>query len=340
MKSFTYVIQDPLGIHARPAGLPGQGRQGVCRHGDHHYQGRQDREGHSADEADGPGRQDRRHRHRGRRRRPLRAPPSPAMEQFFKTICKHSVPPAVPPGRRAFWFSRKGELVHEDFTGPGRVPKALKRAFSASITGSVLRWSSRWPGTGGGGAGLGWRPPESQAMEQLEDMAEKARAQAGDDAATLFETHAMFLEDEDFTGAMDEQLEEGYTAEYAAQQARGAVRRHAGRYGRLLHAGPGGRCAGRGRPAGETSSPAWPKGHSLGCSGHSGRRRPGPLRDHPAGQEQNPGHRHRGRLRQQPHRHSGPHHGHSRRVRPGRRPQRGSGRPGGLHRGRDRPAGL
>ena len=29
----------------------------------------------------------------------------------------------------------------------------------------------------------------------------------------------MFLEDEDFTGAMDEQLEEGYTAEYAAQQA-------------------------------------------------------------------------------------------------------------------------
>ena len=59
----------------------------------------------------------------------------------------------------------------------------------------------------------------AQAMEQLEAMAEKARAQAGDDAATLFETHAMFLEDEDFTGAMDEQLDEGYTAEYAAQQA-------------------------------------------------------------------------------------------------------------------------
>ena len=58
-----------------------------------------------------------------------------------------------------------------------------------------------------------------QAMEQLEAMAERARAQAGDDAAILFETHAMFLEDEDFTGAMDEQLDEGYTAEYAAQQA-------------------------------------------------------------------------------------------------------------------------
>ena len=59
----------------------------------------------------------------------------------------------------------------------------------------------------------------SQAMEQLEGMAEKARVQAGDDAAALFETHAMFLEDEDFTGAMEEQLEAGYTAEYAAQQA-------------------------------------------------------------------------------------------------------------------------
>ena len=59
----------------------------------------------------------------------------------------------------------------------------------------------------------------AQAMEQLEAMAEKARAQAGDDAAILFETHAMFLEDEDFSGAMDEQLDEGYTAEYAAQQA-------------------------------------------------------------------------------------------------------------------------
>ena len=59
----------------------------------------------------------------------------------------------------------------------------------------------------------------AQAMDQLEAMAEKARAQAGDDAAILFETHAMFLEDEDFTGAMDEQLDEGYTAEYAAQQA-------------------------------------------------------------------------------------------------------------------------
>ena len=59
----------------------------------------------------------------------------------------------------------------------------------------------------------------AQGIEQLEGMAQKARAQAGDDAATLFVTHAMFLGDEDFTGAMDEQLEEGYTAEYAAQQA-------------------------------------------------------------------------------------------------------------------------
>ena len=62
-----------------------------------------------------------------------------------------------------------------------------------------------------------------QAMEQtagqLEQMAELAREQAGDGAAELFETHAMFLEDEDYTGAMEELLGEGYCAEYAVDQA-------------------------------------------------------------------------------------------------------------------------
>ncbi|MDM8239199.1 phosphoenolpyruvate--protein phosphotransferase [Pseudoflavonifractor phocaeensis] len=61
-----------------------------------------------------------------------------------------------------------------------------------------------------------------QAMEQtagqLEQMAELAREQAGDGAAELFETHAMFLEDEDYTGAMEELLGEGYCAEYAVDQ--------------------------------------------------------------------------------------------------------------------------
>ena len=50
-------------------------------------------------------------------------------------------------------------------------------------------------------------------------MAEKARERGGDEAASLFETHAMFLEDEDYTGAMDELLAQGYNAEYAVDQA-------------------------------------------------------------------------------------------------------------------------
>lgn len=58
-----------------------------------------------------------------------------------------------------------------------------------------------------------------QTAQQLGQMAELARAQAGDSAAQLFETHAMFLEDEDYTGAMEELLAEGYCAEYAADQA-------------------------------------------------------------------------------------------------------------------------
>ena len=58
-----------------------------------------------------------------------------------------------------------------------------------------------------------------QTAQQLGQMAELARAQAGDSAAQLFETHAMFLEDEDYTGAMEELLAEGYCAEYAVDQA-------------------------------------------------------------------------------------------------------------------------
>jgi len=60
---------------------------------------------------------------------------------------------------------------------------------------------------------------KAKSIAQLEQMAEKAREEAGDSAAELFETHAMFVEDEDYTGAMDELLEEGWNAEYAVQQA-------------------------------------------------------------------------------------------------------------------------
>ena len=60
---------------------------------------------------------------------------------------------------------------------------------------------------------------KERTAQQLSDMAENAREEAGDEAAVLFETHAMFLEDEDYTGAMDELLAQGFNAEYAVDQA-------------------------------------------------------------------------------------------------------------------------
>ena len=60
---------------------------------------------------------------------------------------------------------------------------------------------------------------KERAGEALGVLADKAREEAGEDAAILFETHAMFLEDEDFTGAMESRIEEGYSAEYAVEQA-------------------------------------------------------------------------------------------------------------------------
>lgn len=60
---------------------------------------------------------------------------------------------------------------------------------------------------------------KEQTMAQLEQMAETARAQVGDEAAVLFETHAMFVEDEDYTSVMEEVLDAGGSAEYAVEQA-------------------------------------------------------------------------------------------------------------------------
>lgn len=59
----------------------------------------------------------------------------------------------------------------------------------------------------------------AEAGEQLLQMAELARARAGDDAAELFETHAMLLEDEDYTGVMERFIAGGHSAEYAAERA-------------------------------------------------------------------------------------------------------------------------
>ena len=59
-----------------------------------------------------------------------------------------------------------------------------------------------------------------KAVQQLGALAEKAREEAGDESAILFETHAMFLEDEDFTECILTTLEEeACNAEFAVQTA-------------------------------------------------------------------------------------------------------------------------
>ncbi len=61
---------------------------------------------------------------------------------------------------------------------------------------------------------------QAQSMEQLEALAEKCRAESGDESAVLFETHAMFVEDEDYVDCILSALEEERcNVEYAVQQA-------------------------------------------------------------------------------------------------------------------------
>ena len=61
---------------------------------------------------------------------------------------------------------------------------------------------------------------KEKSMEQLGALADKAREEAGDEAAMLFETHAMFVEDEDFVDCMNAALEEEHcTAERAVEIA-------------------------------------------------------------------------------------------------------------------------
>ncbi len=61
---------------------------------------------------------------------------------------------------------------------------------------------------------------QEQSMQQLADLAEKCRAEAGDESAILFETHAMFVEDDDYVECIQETMEEEHcNAEYAVQVA-------------------------------------------------------------------------------------------------------------------------
>ncbi len=61
---------------------------------------------------------------------------------------------------------------------------------------------------------------KEKAIEQLNVLAERCREEAGDEAAILFETHAMFVEDEDFLECIESEMEENQcNAEYAVLQA-------------------------------------------------------------------------------------------------------------------------
>ncbi|MCD8154835.1 MAG: phosphoenolpyruvate--protein phosphotransferase [Clostridiales bacterium] len=61
---------------------------------------------------------------------------------------------------------------------------------------------------------------QAQSIKQLEDLAGQCREKSGDESAALFETHAMFVEDENYVAAVMKTLEEEQcSAEYAVAQA-------------------------------------------------------------------------------------------------------------------------
>ncbi len=64
------------------------------------------------------------------------------------------------------------------------------------------------------------RAAREHTARQLGDLADRARAEAGEDAALIFETHALLLEDAEYTACMDGALDTpGCTAERAARLA-------------------------------------------------------------------------------------------------------------------------
>ena len=61
---------------------------------------------------------------------------------------------------------------------------------------------------------------QAKSMDQLTALAEKCREEAGDESAVLFETHAMFVEDDDYVESiMDTLEEEQCNVEYAVKLA-------------------------------------------------------------------------------------------------------------------------
>ena len=61
---------------------------------------------------------------------------------------------------------------------------------------------------------------QEQSIRQLNALAEKCQEDAGEEMAVLFETHAMFVEDEDFVECITSLIDEkSCNAEYAVEQA-------------------------------------------------------------------------------------------------------------------------
>ena len=58
-----------------------------------------------------------------------------------------------------------------------------------------------------------------QTIAQLESLAERGREEAGEEAALLFEIHAMLVEDEDFLDFIFKFIDSGFSAEHAVQTA-------------------------------------------------------------------------------------------------------------------------
>jgi len=64
------------------------------------------------------------------------------------------------------------------------------------------------------------RQAQERAIGQLHQLETRCRAEAGEESALLFQTHALLAEDEDYVAHIHEMLEqESCTAEYAVQQA-------------------------------------------------------------------------------------------------------------------------
>ena len=65
-----------------------------------------------------------------------------------------------------------------------------------------------------------FKAAQEKAVEQLGALAEKARAEAGDEAAMLFETHQMMAEDLDYEEAIEEGVKGGLNAEAVVSDVR------------------------------------------------------------------------------------------------------------------------